>query len=233
MPTKTCIITGASRGIGLATARRFASAGYHLVLSARGEQELKQAAAKVATPGIEAVTVVGDIAQPETAQRLVDTAVGRFGRVDVLINNAGFGVLKPIEETTSEDFDRTLAVNVAGVFHMTRAVWPVMRQQGGGIIVNISSVASVDPFRGFSVYGASKAWVSTFSQATADEGAGIGIRVYCVAPGAVETSMLRSLIPNVPDKYVLEPEAVAATIEAICGDRMAYCTGQAIFVRKR
>jgi NAD(P)-dependent dehydrogenase (short-subunit alcohol dehydrogenase family) len=233
MPAKTCIITGASRGIGLATALRFARSGYNLVIAASHENELQRAAGQVAAAGAECAAVVGDIRLPESAGRLIETATQRFGRIDVLINNAGFGVLKPVDQTTPEDFDRTLAVNVGAVFYMTRAVWPVMRKQGGGIIVNVSSAASTDPFRGLSVYGATKAWVNLFTQATADEGRALGIRVYAIAPGAVETTMLRGMLPDLPAEHVLDPDAVAAAIEAMCGEGLAHSSGQTVFVRKQ
>ena len=107
-----------------------------------------------------------------------------------------------------------------------------MRQQRSGVIVNISSVASVDPFPGFSIYGACKAWVNLFTKALAAEGKPLGIRAYAIAPGAVETSMLRSAFPDFPADHTLRPDDIAAAIEAVCDDRLAHSSGQTIFVRK-
>jgi 3-oxoacyl-[acyl-carrier protein] reductase len=107
-----------------------------------------------------------------------------------------------------------------------------MKSQGGGVLVNVSSMASVDPFRGFSIYGASKAWVNLFTQAIAEEGRPLGIRAFAVAPGAVETQMLRANFPDIPRDRTLEPADVAAVILSLCDERMRHCSGQTIFVRK-
>ena len=155
----------------------------------------------------------------------------RFGRVDVLVNNAGVAPLAPVDEFDPAEFERVCQVNMAAVFHTTQAVWPVMKAQGGGLIANISSLASVDPFPGFGVYGASKAWVNLFSQATAAEGKAVGIRVFAIAPGAVETQMMRSIFPDFPKDQTLNPDDVAAVIVSVSDESMTYCTGQTIFVR--
>ncbi len=232
MPDKACIITGASQGIGLATALRFARAGWAIVAAARNEEHLQQAADKIRAAGGACEAVAGDVGQPELFDRLVATATGRFGRVDVLVNNAGYAVLKPVDETTPDDLTRALDVNVQAVFHATKAVWPIMKRQASGTIVNVSSVASVDPFPGFSVYGACKAWVNLFTLASANEGRPLGIRVLAIAPGAVETQMLRTHLPDLPAEQTLDPDHVAGVIESVCLDAMTYVTGQTIFVRK-
>ncbi len=232
MPSKTCVITGASRGIGLATAIRFARAGWNVVVAARQEDALRKAAHQIEAAGGECEIVTGDVGQPQVARELMAAAVARFGRVDVLVNNAGHAVLKPIDETTPDDLDRSLDVNVRAVFHTTRAAWPIMKRQKTGTIINISSVASVDPFPGFSVYGACKAWVNLFTLASANEGRALGIRVLAVAPGAVETQMLREHLADFPAEQALDPDDVAAAIESLCSTAMTHVTGQTIFVRK-
>ena len=176
--------------------------------------------------------MTADIGRREDAEAVIAAGVQHFGGVDVLVNNAGFGVLKPIDQTDPADMETTFAVNCHSIFHTTRAVWPVMTQQGGGVIVNVSSMASLDPFPGFSVYGACKAWVNIFSKATAGEGKPLGIRVYAVAPGAVETQMLRDVVPDLPTDQTLDPDDVAAAIEAVCDKRMRAASGQTICVRK-
>ncbi|MBU0639878.1 MAG: SDR family oxidoreductase [Planctomycetes bacterium] len=232
MTTEVCLITGGSRGIGLATALRFARAGWHSVIVARHESELAQAHAQISDAGGEVRAVVADVGTPAGTEEMVAAARDAFGRVDVLVNNAGYAPLAPTEELSREDFDRAIATNVSAVFHGSRTVWPLMRSQGGGVIVNVSSISSVDPFLGFGVYGACKAWVNLFTQALAAEGRPVGIRAFAVAPGMVETQMLRSRFPDVPSEQTLAPDDVAAVIETVCAEHMRYATGQTIFVRK-
>jgi NAD(P)-dependent dehydrogenase (short-subunit alcohol dehydrogenase family) len=232
MSAKTCVITGASRGIGLATAMRFAGNGWRVLASARGKPDLRQALDQLKTTGAECEAVVADIGTRAGAQRVIDAACERFGAIDVLVNNAGAAPLAPIDEFSQGDFERAVATNIAGVFHMTQTAWPVLKAQGHGTIVNISSVASIDPFPGFAVYGACKAWVNIFTKATAAEGKPLGIRVFGVAPGGVETGMLRELFPDFPGEQVLGPDDVAGLIEAVCDPRMNYVTGETIFIRK-
>ena len=232
MTPKTAIITGASRGIGLATALRLARRGYNIVAIARDRETLLQAAEHVRHVGGNCETLSADVARPADAPRIVQAAHERFGRVDLLVNNAGTALLRGVEDMTDEELALMLATNVAGVFRLCRAVWPRMKSAGGGTIVNVSSRASVDPFPGFAVYGACKAWVNLFTQALADEGRPLGIRVFAVAPGAVDTDLLRGLFPDLAAGDVLEPDEVAAVIEALAADPMRTCSGQTVFCRK-
>lgn len=228
----TCVITGGSRGIGFATALRFARGGSSVLIAARGQDQLQKAAVQVAATGATCEFVVADVGGADGAQRVVDAAIHRFGRLDVLVNNAGYAPLAPLEELTTDVFEQAWATNVASVFYCTRAAWPHMTRQGGGTIVNLSSMASFDPFRGFSVYGACKAWVNLFTRAVAAEGASHGVRVFAVAPGSVETEMLRSVAPGFPAEETLDPDDVAAVIQSLCDARLRYASGQTITVRK-
>jgi len=232
MPARVCVITGASRGIGLATALRFAHSGCRIVAAARGEEDLRKAVAQITAAGAECEHVIADVSTPDGIRRLIAAAQTCFGRIDVLVNNAGYAPLAPVEQMPPDDFDTAVAVNIGAVFHATRAVLPVMRKQGGGVIVNISSLASVDPFPGFAVYGACKAWVNLFSKATADEGRPHNIRVYAVAPGAVETRMLRERFPDFPAEQTLDPDEIAGVIESLCDEGSAPASGNTIWVRK-
>ncbi len=232
MSTRTCVITGASRGIGLATALRFAAAGWNVVAVARGQAGLDGAAGRIAEAGGQCLPVAADVGVPAEARRVVFAAKERFGRLDVLVNNAGVAPLAAVDELEPEQFERTWAVNVAAVFNTTQAAWSLMKGQGGGVIVNISSLASVDPFRGFAVYGASKAWVNLFTQAVAAEGRTHNIRVFAVAPGAVETELMRSAFPDFPSDRTLTPDQVAAVVFSLCDPALSPCSGQTVFVRK-
>jgi len=226
------IVTGAGRGIGLATALRLARRRGSIALVARNAGELATAAGQVEAAGGKALTLVEDVAEPAAAGRIVAATVAKFGRLDLLVNNAGVATISSIEQLSDADFERLSAVNMSAVFRLTRAAWPVLRGQGGGVIVNISSVASVDPFPGLGVYGASKAWVSLFTKAAAEEGRACGIRVFAVAPGAVETKMLRDGFPDIPRDAALAPDQVASVIESLASDELAAATGQTVFVRK-
>lgn len=225
-------ITGASRGIGLATAQRFARSGHRVLLAAREPTALEAAAETLRAAGADVQAISLDLAEIGAGRKLVDAAVARFGRLDVLVNNAGAAPLSRVADMTDEDFEHVQALNVRAVFATTRAAWPIMQAQGSGVIVNISSAAAFDPFPGFSVYGASKAWVNVFSQALAVEGARDAIRIYAVAPGAVETQMLRSNFPRFPAEKTLAPDDVAAKIEELCADTTAARSGQTVVISR-
>lgn len=225
MSRKACVITGASRGIGFATALRFARRGYALVGAARQEADLAAAVKKIRATGVICEAVIADVGDVRDARRIVDLAVQRFGRVDVLVNNAGVAPLAPVDEFDPAEFERVCRVNMAAVFHTTQAVWPTMRAQGGGVIVKISSLDSIDPLPGFGAYGASKAWVNLVSQATAVEGKAVGIRVFAIGPGAVEMQMMPSVFPEFRKDQTLHPGDVAAVIVSVCDESMAHCSG--------
>jgi NAD(P)-dependent dehydrogenase (short-subunit alcohol dehydrogenase family) len=124
-----------------------------------------------------------------------------------------------------------VAVNIHSVFFGCRAAWPLLRRSRGTII-NVSSMAAVDPFPGFAAYGASKAWVNTFTRGLADEGRAHGIKVFAVGPGAVETGLLRQRFPDFPAERTLQPDDVAGMVEWLLDERCQYATGQTIYVRK-
>ncbi len=231
MTTRVAVITGASRGIGLATALRLARAGWTIVAAARQAADLAAAAEQVRAANGRCETLALDVSRPGEARRLIEEAVARTGRIDALVNNAGCAPLASIDKMSDADFDAVTALNMTAIFQTCRAAWPVLCRQGGGVIVNVSSLASVDPFPGFTVYGASKAWVNLFSRGLAAEGKPHGIQVFSVAPGAVETKLMRGLFPNFPADETLAPDDVAAVIETACDPRMARCSGETLFVR--
>lgn len=226
------IITGGGRGIGRAVCQRFAGAGVQCVAAARSVEELAETKRLVEAAGGVCHVQPTDLSDLEDIEALVETTAERFGRIDVLVNCAGVAPLQSIEELEDEVFKAILRVNVTAVYRACRAVWPIMKRQGGGTIVNISSIASLTPFAGFAAYGASKAWVNAWTTGLAEEGRPHNIRVFCVAPGAVETKMLRSVFPEYPAEATMEPSEIADLIYAVTQPEYRHATGQTIFAKK-
>ncbi len=224
------IVTGAGSGVGRATAVRLAAAGYAVVLVGRTPATLQATAGIIADDGRAVPTprvVPADVGDPEAAADMVRIAAEHFGRVDALANVAGSAPLQPIPQITDDALEQCLAVNFKSVVYLTRAVWPVFVEQGGGVVVNVSSLASLDPFTGFNIYGAAKAGVNTFTKATADEGKRHGIRAYAITPGAIETGMLRALFSEklIPADQAASPDEVAALIETLMVNPGGHASG--------
>jgi NAD(P)-dependent dehydrogenase (short-subunit alcohol dehydrogenase family) len=230
-----CGITGASSGIGLATAKLFARLGYRVAICGRDPKRLADAAEDVRNQNAGAADVldiVSDVGDQAQAQRFIRRTSETYGRLDVLVNNAGFAPKAPIAEFPHDDLRSAIDINVAAVFATTQAVWPIMQHQGGGTIVNISSLSAIDPFPGFGVYGACKAWVDLFTKAMGAEGRDAGIRTFALRLGAVETPMLRSLFPEFPVDQTLAPAEVAQVISQIVTEPFRFASGEAICLRK-
>ncbi len=216
---RVCVITGGSSGIGLATALRFVAAGDHVAICGRDEARLSTAKRALESEAADASQVLVrrlDVSQPGSVQKFIDDVRTEMGRVDVLFSNAGYPPCDAVCNITREQFDQAIAVNIAATFEGTQAAWPIMQEQGQGVIINMSSMAAIDPFEGFSVYGACKAWIELFSRATASEGQPIGIRVVCIRPGAVDTPMLRALFADFPAEELVLPTEVATVIFQAC-----------------
>lgn len=186
--SKTWMITGAGRGIGAEIARAALANGDRVVAAARKLGQLQDAFAGADPERIALVEL--DVADEAQAAPAVAAAVERFGRIDVLVNNAAYGLLGRLEEVSSADIARQFAVNVHGVLHMLRAVLPTMRRQRGGHIMNISSIAGITGFDGASVYCASKYAIEGLSASLALEVAPLGIKVTAVEPGFFRTEFL-------------------------------------------
>lgn len=224
------IITGGGSGIGLATARQLTAWNHRLVLSGRREEPLRVAAAEFGESQTECVA--GDVSQPADAARLVQAAISRFGRVDVLVNNAGHAPLANIDRTTHELLTDVFGVNTFAPAYLIAACWPHMTAQRAGCIINLSTLGTHDPFPGFFAYAAAKASVNLMARSCAKEGARQGIRAFSIAPGAVETAMLRANFPEsrVPANACLKPEAVAALIVACITGQYDARNGDTIFI---
>lgn len=210
------IVTGAGSGIGRATALLLARAGHSVVLAARREQTLHETAGLIerASPGATTLAVRCDMGAPADILHLMQATLDRFGRIDVLVNNAALAPMLPIEHTGDHTIDEVFRVNAIGPALAIRHVWPVFLRQGSGCIVNVSTIGTIDPFSGFFAYASSKASLNLMARSCAIEGRGHGIRAFAVAPGAVETPMLRAILPEhaVAPADCLTPEEVAAVI---------------------
>jgi 3-oxoacyl-[acyl-carrier protein] reductase len=187
------IVTGGSKGIGLAVARAFLARGMQVTIGARSAADLEKAAAELAPgpstrPGAGTLHAMeADVRKPEDAQRLVDETVRRFGGVDVLVNNAGVGRFSNVADMEPEAWRQIIDTNLSGVFYCTRAAVPEMKRRGGGFIINISSLAGKNSFPGGAAYCASKAGLNAFSEALMQEVRYDNIRVSYVMPGSVFT----------------------------------------------
>ena len=233
---KVAVVTGAARGIGLAIAKKFLAERYCVALLDIDGAELAKADA---TLGDDTLAIVCDVADAEQVNAAVGEVVKRFGRIDALVNNAGIAVFKPLLETTREDWDRVLAVNLTGPFLLTQACAPVMLKTSGGSIVNIGSISGLRASTLRVAYGTSKAALAHLTRQQAAELGLLGIRVNLVAPGPVDTAMAKLVHTQdiradyhdaIPlNRYGLEEE-IAAAVWFLCSDAASYVNGQALAV---
>lgn len=207
--TRVCLVTGGTSGVGLAILRRMAQRGYRVATCGRNPDRLKAAESEIREAEPDGLFAQKDMSHPDQAKSLAEETIYKFGRIDVLVNNAAVAPLSALEDISSETFENAINVNVRSIFYLTQKVWCQMKVQGRGVIVNISSLAAVDPFPGFSLYGSTKAWLDLLTVALASEGQDLGIRVYSIRPGAVETPMLRGLFPDFPAEQCVSPDDVA------------------------
>lgn len=237
-PQQVALVTGAARGIGLATAKRFLAEGWRVALIDIDGDNLNRTFAALAKPDV-TLAIECDVSNPEHVERAFALTATRFGRLDALVNNAGIAIFKPILEVTYEDWSRVLAVNLTGPFLCTQAAAPLMRDSGGGAIVNITSISGLRASTLRTAYGTSKAGLAHLTKQQAVELASLNIRVNAVAPGPVDTAMAKAVhTPEIRadyhdhmplNRYGLEEE-LAETIFFLCSPRASYITGQVIAV---
>jgi NAD(P)-dependent dehydrogenase (short-subunit alcohol dehydrogenase family) len=235
---KVALVTGAARGIGLAVAKRFLGEGYRVALLDI-EGELLAASVKALNDPDNTLALHADVSDEIAVAKAFAEMQTRFGRLDALVNNAGIANFKPVLETTLAEWDRIIAVNLTGPFLCTKAAAPLMREHGGGAIVNIASISALRASTLRVAYGTSKAGIIHFTKQCAVELALLGIRVNAVAPGPVETAMAKAVhtpairadyhdaIPL--NRYGGEDE-LADAIFFLCSDRASYITGQMLAV---
>jgi NADP-dependent 3-hydroxy acid dehydrogenase YdfG len=190
---KVVVITGASSGLGEATARHLSAQGATVVLGARRVERLQSLVDELTAKGAKALAVATDVTHHDQVQRLVDAAVQTYGRIDVMINNAGLMPHSPLERLKIEDWDRTIDVNLKGVLYGIAAALPYMKQQKGGHIINVSSVAGHKVRPGSAVYAATKSAVLTLSEGLRQEVKPYNIRTTVISPGAVASELPKSI----------------------------------------
>jgi len=227
------IVTGAGSGIGRATAIMLAEAGYRVVLVGRRPEPLEETASVIASAGSEedqALVLSCDITGEGAASDVVDRTIAWSDRVDVLVNNAGYAPLVEVGNVPDDELARIFAVNTFAPARLVAASWPHFVVQHAGCVVNVSSMSAIDPFPGLGVYGAAKAAVDGLTRAIVAEGQSLGIVAYSVAPGAVETAMLRSLFDEstLPKSQTLDPSDIARVIVACVRGERPNDVGQTI-----
>mgnify|MGYP006279817343 CR=1 FL=1 len=227
---KNALITGGSRGIGYAIAAEYARQGAAVALLSRNRRHLADALDRLAeeVPDADAAVVQADV----TDRAAVEDAVDRVGAVDVLVNAAGIASLGDIDEMVPEEWRRIVEVNLLGVYHVTRAVWPRMKQRGAGSIIMISSGSGRRAHGGWSAYCAGKFGVMGLADALAKEGRPHGIRCNIICPGPTDTDQRRANFPDEDRSKLLQPEQVARAAVFFASDESRWVSGPGIDVRR-
>ena len=237
---KVALVTGASRGIGRAIALEMAHSGADLVIASRKLPDLEKVAAEIKATGGKALPVAAHIGRMEDIQALVSQAVKEFGRIDILVNDAATNpTMDPAINVSERIWDSIMNLNLKGLFFLSQAVARIMKEQGGGAIINIASVAGVKPDI-LPTYSISKAAVIMATKVMAKEWAPFGIRVNTLSPGNTKThfsealwgnpEILKHLLERTPIKRIAEPEEMAYTAVFLASDQAGYITGQNVLV---
>lgn len=223
------IVTGAGSGIGREVSRQLGERGWALALVGRRREPLEETARLVGTTSL---VVEADVGEASAAQRMVDRTVSHFGRLDALVNNAGYAPMTPVDRHTARMIQDVFNINAVGPAAAVARAWETFERQGGGRVVFVSSYATRDPFPGFFGYASAKAAVNMLARTTAGEGRAINVKAFAVAPGAVETPMLRSILPTevLPAERTLSPEVVARVIVECAAGERDHENGKVIFL---
>ncbi len=212
---QVAVVTGASRGIGFAIARRLGRLGARLALCARHPEPLAQAAESLRREGIEAEAVPADVANAGEVAELVQRANQTLGEIDILVNNAGIGRFAPLHDLREEDWDRVIATNLKGAFLCSKAVAPQMIRRRSGHIINIASLAGKNAFAGGGVYCASKWGLLGMTYCLAEDLRAYGVRTSVICPGTVETEFSHSPHAGKNAAKMLQPDDVAHVVEML------------------
>ena len=232
---KTVVITGASRGIGRETAKKFAKEDYNVVINYNNSEEDATSLEKELLALTDVIKIKADISDRAAAEFLIGEAVKRFGKIDALVNNAGISMHSTLfTDTDKSDWDKIFNVNLFGMFNVTKAAIPHMVHEKNGVIVNVSSIWGVSGASCEVLYSSAKAAVNGFTRALAKELALSGVRVNAVAPGVIDTKMnaflsneeRKALEDEIPMARYGSPEEIASTIYFLASDNSSYITGQ-------
>jgi NAD(P)-dependent dehydrogenase (short-subunit alcohol dehydrogenase family) len=236
---KAAIVTGAERGIGKEIAMELARRGCRIGVNYPAAPDVaEETASEIRGLGVDAFAVQADVGVGSEVRRMVAEVVARFGQLDILVNNAGVQTVRPLLEVTEDEWDFVIRTNLTGSFLCTQAAALHMKEHGGGVIVNIGSGSNKAPFPGLIAYTASRGGIEMLTKVSAVELGPHGIRVNCIAPGAIETARTRLELPDyagawsrtTPLGRIGTPGDVAGAIAFIVSDDAAFITGQTIMV---
>jgi NAD(P)-dependent dehydrogenase (short-subunit alcohol dehydrogenase family) len=233
---KVALITGASKGIGEAIAHLFAAYGAKVVVNSRKQEELDKVAAAINAKGGACTGVAGNAGDLAACKLLIEKTVELYGCIDILVNNAAANpVFGPVIDTEAWAFDKIISVNVKAPFELAKLAHPIMKQRGGGSVINISSIAGVTPDPGLGIYSVSKAALNMLTKVTAKEWGTDGIRVNAICPGLIKTKfsqalwqdekMLNHFVKRLPIARMGTAEEIAALALFLASDASAYSTG--------
>lgn len=233
---KVAIVTGASKGIGESIARGLAEVGAKVIISSRKQEAVDAVANSFKADGLEATGIACHVGEEAQLQNLVDKTIKIYGRIDIIVNNAATNpVYSPIDKVEGSAFDKIMSVNVKSPFAFANMVYPVMKKQGGGSIIHISSVAGKKPDIGLGLYSVSKAALIMLTQSQAKEWGKDGIRVNAICPGLIQTKFSAALWQNekilnqiekrLPLRRIAQPDEMAGLALFLASDASSYCTG--------
>jgi len=241
---KVALITGGSLGLGKATAILFAGEGAKVVITGRTEKTLKATVAEAKKKGLEIDYLVSDVSKEEDCKEAVDYVIDKYGKIDILFNNAGVLYVATTHETDTEIWDETFAINARGTYLMSKYAIPHMLEKGYGCIVNNSSVLGLKAVPGVAAYNATKGAVTQLTRSTALEYADKGIRVNAICPGTIDTPMVDGLLDSMPNRADATelfksfhpmgrfgtPEEIAHSVLFLCDDNVGFMTGTMLSV---
>ncbi|MCQ4080857.1 SDR family oxidoreductase [Streptomyces sp. RB6PN25] len=241
---KTAVVTGGASGIGRAVVEAFVREGARVAVVDRAAEAAGQCAGQLRVSGGEAFAVAGDVGSQDTWQEVSGRVMERWGRLDVLVNNAGYGIRATVTDTSWEDWQAIVSTNVSSVFLGCRTAIPLMRKAGAGSVVNMASVAGQIGMAERAAYCATKAAVVGLSKAMAVDHASEGIRVNCVAPGTTDTPYFAKISRHLPDEQAYRadlaarqplgrlgrPEEIAAAVVFLASDESSFATGSVLTV---